>query len=260
MKLCPKCDFIYEDDQNLCDMDGEALVCDNRLGISTRTIPTVTVTGARLTKTHLRSMVMAVVAGLVFPTLLCLAYYSSSTLLYSTFASRSAKPEASDTIRQQQHIVPPQDNSVSSPVTNPSQSPTNSELASEPVSNGTEELKDRPASLPAQTQVVTTAGDNTLKAGDKRLAITRGLPPLPRLAPLPRLSLPSRLPVTKAGTRVPGSSTPPKRELTNQKLGVTNQKALVVEVKPAPGNPNKPSRVKAFFKKTGHILKRPFQF
>ncbi len=30
MKLCPQCDFIYENDQNLCDMDGAALVHDPR--------------------------------------------------------------------------------------------------------------------------------------------------------------------------------------------------------------------------------------
>lgn len=27
MKLCPQCDFIYDDDQDLCDMDGEVLKC-----------------------------------------------------------------------------------------------------------------------------------------------------------------------------------------------------------------------------------------
>jgi hypothetical protein len=28
MKLCPQCDFIYEDDQGFCDMDGKALIHD----------------------------------------------------------------------------------------------------------------------------------------------------------------------------------------------------------------------------------------
>src|SRR6267142_1374798 len=28
MKLCPQCEFIYEDDQTLCDMDGRELVYD----------------------------------------------------------------------------------------------------------------------------------------------------------------------------------------------------------------------------------------
>lgn len=30
MKRCPECDFIYEDDQSLCDMDGVLLVFDSR--------------------------------------------------------------------------------------------------------------------------------------------------------------------------------------------------------------------------------------
>ena len=30
MKRCPKCEFIYEDDQSLCDMDGVLLVLDAR--------------------------------------------------------------------------------------------------------------------------------------------------------------------------------------------------------------------------------------
>ena len=30
MKRCPQCDFIYEDEQSLCDMDGVLLVLDSR--------------------------------------------------------------------------------------------------------------------------------------------------------------------------------------------------------------------------------------
>jgi cytoskeletal protein RodZ len=30
VKRCPKCEFIYEDDQSLCDMDGVLLVFDSR--------------------------------------------------------------------------------------------------------------------------------------------------------------------------------------------------------------------------------------
>ena len=30
MKRCPQCEFIYEDDQSLCDMDGVLLVLDER--------------------------------------------------------------------------------------------------------------------------------------------------------------------------------------------------------------------------------------
>ena len=30
MKRCPQCEFIYEDEQSLCDMDGVLLVFDSR--------------------------------------------------------------------------------------------------------------------------------------------------------------------------------------------------------------------------------------
>jgi hypothetical protein len=30
MKRCPQCEFIYEDDQSVCDMDGIRLVLDSR--------------------------------------------------------------------------------------------------------------------------------------------------------------------------------------------------------------------------------------
>ena len=42
MKLCPQCQFIYEDDQNLCDMDGNALVYDNRPVVFPDALPAVT--------------------------------------------------------------------------------------------------------------------------------------------------------------------------------------------------------------------------
>jgi len=39
MKLCPQCDFIYEDNQGFCDMDGQALVHDQASGIVDQTAP-----------------------------------------------------------------------------------------------------------------------------------------------------------------------------------------------------------------------------
>ena len=42
MKLCPQCEFIYEDEQNFCDMDGETLVYDTRLGVLPGIVPATT--------------------------------------------------------------------------------------------------------------------------------------------------------------------------------------------------------------------------
>ena len=40
MKRCPQCEFIYEDDQSLCDMDGVLLVLDSRI-LPTQALVTV---------------------------------------------------------------------------------------------------------------------------------------------------------------------------------------------------------------------------
>ena len=41
MKRCPQCEFIYEDDQSLCDMDGVLLVFDSRTLPNLHTLATV---------------------------------------------------------------------------------------------------------------------------------------------------------------------------------------------------------------------------
>ena len=41
MKRCPQCEFIYEDDQSLCDMDGVLLVFDSRTLPSLHALATV---------------------------------------------------------------------------------------------------------------------------------------------------------------------------------------------------------------------------
>jgi hypothetical protein len=42
MKRCPQCEFIYEDDQSLCDMDGVLLVFDSRTLPNEHALTTVT--------------------------------------------------------------------------------------------------------------------------------------------------------------------------------------------------------------------------
>ena len=42
MKRCPQCEFIYEDDQSLCDMDGVLLVFDSRTLPNSHALTTVT--------------------------------------------------------------------------------------------------------------------------------------------------------------------------------------------------------------------------
>ena len=69
MKRCPQCEFIYEDDQSLCDMDGVLLVLDSRTLPNMNALTTVT------TKTPPKrnravpafaTLILALVLGMVY--------------------------------------------------------------------------------------------------------------------------------------------------------------------------------------------------
>jgi hypothetical protein len=256
MKLCPQCQFIYEDDQNLCDMDGKALVYDNRPGVFPDTLPAVT--GRRRANAQLRFRVVPAVAAFVFPALLCLAYYASSPLWDSKFKSPSLKAETSETSSPPQ-IAPLQNNFSSPPAPKSVQSPTNPQTAPESGSVSAQELPETTVPQSERLPVVTKSADG-LKTNDNSLGSSRHLPSLPGLTPLPRLASPRRLPAAKSEQKQPGSSTTPKKQaLTNQKAARGSQTALIVEVKPSKTEETKRSKVVGFLKKTGRILKKPFQ-
>ena len=75
MKKCPKCEFIYEDDQSLCDMDGVLLVLDSR------TLPNLhalqTVPAAAKTSSSKRNRTVPAFATLILAVVLGLVYYVS---------------------------------------------------------------------------------------------------------------------------------------------------------------------------------------
>jgi hypothetical protein len=93
MKLCPQCEFIYEDEQSFCDMDGTGLVHNpaSDLLISRLTIPLIFESGptARRSRSSiaLATLVVIVLAGLVGG-----AYFTRSR---QTLARRSPEPAQS---------------------------------------------------------------------------------------------------------------------------------------------------------------------
>ena len=76
MKRCPQCEFIYEDDQNLCDMDGIMLVFDSRALPNLQQLSTSN--SALLAKTNWKSRSFPATAALMLSTVLCLVYYVST--------------------------------------------------------------------------------------------------------------------------------------------------------------------------------------
>ena len=89
MKLCPQCDFIYEDDQCFCDMDGKALVhdpapVDTKANVASPSSPTPRLPGRRS-----RSVALAVAVGVVLTVLLIAVYFVRNYKSRSHAASES---------------------------------------------------------------------------------------------------------------------------------------------------------------------------
>ena len=74
MKRCPQCEFIYEDDQSLCDMDGVLLVLDSRTLPNLHALATV----PAVPKTQRRKRAVPAFATLVLSLVLGMVYYVST--------------------------------------------------------------------------------------------------------------------------------------------------------------------------------------
>ena len=75
MKRCPQCEFIYEDDQSLCDMDGVLLVFDARTLPDLHALATVP---AVPRATQRRNRAVPAFATLVLALVLGMVYYVST--------------------------------------------------------------------------------------------------------------------------------------------------------------------------------------
>jgi cytoskeletal protein RodZ len=90
MKRCPKCEFIYEDDQSLCDMDGVLLVLDSR------TLPHLhalqTVPAPKIAAK--RNRAVPAFATLILALVLGMVYYVSTQRKATQNAYTPAQPSA----------------------------------------------------------------------------------------------------------------------------------------------------------------------
>ena len=73
MKRCPQCEFIYEDDQSLCDMDGVLLVLDSRILPNVQALATVPAKAQQR-----RNRAVPAFATLILALVLGMVYYVST--------------------------------------------------------------------------------------------------------------------------------------------------------------------------------------
>ena len=155
MKRCPQCEFIYEDEQTTCDMDGAMLAFDKNSA------------AAEGPQSRAKSFAVPAVVGTALAAVLVLAFYSSPLLV--------AKPDPSQLSPELTEPVNP--GSAPTPVQPIIEAPSSSPSPEEPTS----------AERAADSERKADANHANPKTGDSRLTIRRGLPPLPRVPSLPRL-------------------------------------------------------------------------
>jgi len=223
MKLCPQCDFIYEDDQGLCDMDGKELVYHPAPVAIEQSI----VRPTRLTinlPAQPRRFPILLIGVVVLATLLSVIYFAQ------LHRSRSSKPDHSSvqasgqsTARDVSPQIPPADSAGAVGATSLSeQSPGESfswqadgaALGVSPASDQSSALKrsqvraiERPASLSPRSTLAAGNTENQNRKAQNAIAENR---------------------------------------LRTARLETPDTK--------------KDSRVTSFLKKTGRILKKPFKF
>lgn len=86
MKRCPQCEFIYEDDQSLCDMDGVLLVLDSRNLPNTHALAPISGVAR---KTQKRNRTVPAFATLILVVVLGMVYFVTTQRKAATFTPES---------------------------------------------------------------------------------------------------------------------------------------------------------------------------
>ena len=222
MKRCPHCEFIYEDDQSLCDMDGRTLVYDQVFSVP----PSQVVANEVIARqSPFRGIAAPTAAGLLLAGVICIGYYVSLGVF---------GPATENHIVQ----IPAHQPDLNRPVQNYSMLSffsagwaSSFEESSETISQSTD--------IPSDVQFETSdkASHAHRSVTEDRLEASRTVPPLPRLRPLPRL--PNAKPLDRKAAA--GAAT------SNETL------------RPSAATNKKDSKIGSFLKKTGRVLSKPFK-
>ena len=226
MKRCPQCEFIYEDDQSLCDMDGIVLVFDTTPlpRLQAVTDPATDFVAAASWRNHILPMIAAAILGSV----LFLVYYVSTHPL----ASRGVDFTPGSSITVPQSV--PKDAAGPTTPASPPPVDSQSEKAAVPSNN--------------EGNVKTDSTDEVKVGGDTKAAT--GAPSVK----------PTDSPVTQPEKVDPASPKTPE-EKARDASSVPRSQSSIPRRNPQRGRENSQklnSKIASFFKKTGNVLKKPF--
>ena len=142
MKRCPKCEFIYEDDQSLCDMDGVLLVLDSRTLPNHHALQTV----SPAKTAPKRNRAVPAFATLILALVLGLVYYVSVQRKTAQIPEIPAQPTAVTTSNPGPEVNP-------TPEAQPSAEETKPEAAKPVAASAAPAPAKKTAAKPAPTPV-----------------------------------------------------------------------------------------------------------
>lgn len=246
MKLCPQCDFIYEDDQTVCDMDGIPLVLEPTLTAfpgNSRVEQTAPVKRTYFPRS--RRLAVAAMAGLALGATLVLFFYVVTQ--GDTLANAARVPTSTS------NPIPPKPKKSASPTAlgtplADGSSPFAEDTGSAGTQSARADLNSDAERQPHQHAVSSADGSasartsfrNTVtEAGTAKSSPSLSVSALPRVEPLPKLK--------------------PLRKLEAAKVAKRTEVSAASRRPPAKGKQKKESRFGSLIKKTAQILKKPFK-
>ena len=254
MKLCPHCEFIYEDDQTVCDMDGKALIFEPTLNAFPGNPPLQQ--GGPLSRARApqsphypryRRLAVSAMTGLVLGVTLVLFYYvftqpvsSAEPAAAPTSTSnpvlpvpkKSASPSALGTPVASGSV--PGAGEAGSAESNSAKADSTANAQPQPYQHAVPGISPGDLSATKRTYPEATVAPAAAAKTASALSIS-SLPKveaLPRLKPLPKLGAPKTAKRTETAT--------------------ASQRHVSVKEK-------KESRFGSFLKKTARVLKKPFK-
>jgi len=279
MKLCPQCDFIYEDDQIVCDMDGKELVSDPTTVVHNQgfappesSIPVTDISATEVSLRRSRSFAVVTVVGFVLAALVIVAYIART---YQVKPRRAPEVSEPSTDRSRGQL----------PARSSSGDTSGQPSSSESVSKQTP-ASDQPADSSAQTDPnVVDSSSSQSDTATESLAHTRLTPGSVSAG---ASSVNGRGPVIVRltnGAAIRADEAWEKREGIWYRQGgvvtfLDRSQVRTIERLPSPGQrpksvannsieknrqaepaaePKQESKVSSFFKKTGRLLKKPFK-
>ena len=269
MKLCPQCAFIYEDNQGICDMDGQELVQDRASVVVDQTTPSKPSTSLPA-RSRVRRLSVLFVGAAVFTALLSVIYLGQRQQSRTSYAAaipiQSVQSNTNDTNLYQSPVHSSNtatDASLPVDSPDPSFSPagtaaalTDASMTKAPSSHATEASAHAAADAMTSNQsapvIVRLTNGASIKADDA--GQTKNGVWYRQGGMVTVLKRSQVRAIERQRSSSPRSAIP-----ANTSTGDPAAKNQLRIRRLEPATPKRQSRVTSFLKKTGQILSKPFK-